>query len=235
VKLRSLAFLVAFVAAFTTPTWAQVQVAVAANFTAPMQVIAADFEKDTGNKVAASFGATGQFYAQIKNGAPFNAVRRATAAECLRGDWPEAARPIADTLARLDLPLAMSDDASVVIEGTVAGHDPDYELLQLNLRGGRSLWVTHSALPAGKPMRIVVSARDVSLVLGNEQQSSVLNVLAATVIEIVAAPNPAHVLMRLDMDGLPLLARVTRYSRDQLQLAVGKRLWAHVKAASLLA
>jgi len=50
---------------------AEVQVAVAANFTAPVQVIAAQFEKDTGNKVLASFGATGQFYAQIKNGAPF--------------------------------------------------------------------------------------------------------------------------------------------------------------------
>lgn len=49
----------------------EVQVAVAANFTAPVQVIAADFEKDTGNKVVASYGATGQFYAQIKNGAPF--------------------------------------------------------------------------------------------------------------------------------------------------------------------
>lgn len=49
----------------------EVQVAVAANFTAPVQAIAADFEKDTGNKVIAAFGATGQFYAQIKNGAPF--------------------------------------------------------------------------------------------------------------------------------------------------------------------
>ncbi|MGE8438905.1 MAG: molybdate ABC transporter substrate-binding protein [Pseudomonas palmensis] len=52
--------------------WAdEVQVAVAANFTAPIQVIAKDFEKDTGHKLVASFGATGQFYAQIKNGAPF--------------------------------------------------------------------------------------------------------------------------------------------------------------------
>jgi molybdate transport system substrate-binding protein len=50
---------------------AEVQVAVAANFTAPVQAIAADFERDTGNKVVASYGATGQFYAQIKNGAPF--------------------------------------------------------------------------------------------------------------------------------------------------------------------
>jgi molybdate transport system substrate-binding protein len=50
----------------------EVQVAVAANFTAPMKVIAADFEKATGHKAVLSFGSTGKFYAQIKNGAPFD-------------------------------------------------------------------------------------------------------------------------------------------------------------------
>lgn len=49
----------------------EVQVAVASNFTAPMQQIAADFKKDTGYKAVLSFGATGKFYAQISNGAPF--------------------------------------------------------------------------------------------------------------------------------------------------------------------
>ena len=48
-----------------------VSVAVAANFTAPMQKIAAAFEADTGHKAELSFGATGKFYAQISNGAPF--------------------------------------------------------------------------------------------------------------------------------------------------------------------
>lgn len=48
-----------------------VQVAVAANFTAPMKLIAADFEKDTGHKAVLTFGATGKFYAQIIHGAPF--------------------------------------------------------------------------------------------------------------------------------------------------------------------
>jgi len=49
----------------------EVSVAVAANFTAPMKRIAADFEKDTGHKAVLSFGASGKFYAQIKNGAPY--------------------------------------------------------------------------------------------------------------------------------------------------------------------
>ena len=50
---------------------AEVLVAVAANFAAPMQKIAPLFEKDTGHKAILSFGATGSFYAQIKNGGPF--------------------------------------------------------------------------------------------------------------------------------------------------------------------
>ena len=49
----------------------EVVVAVAANFSAPMQKIAKAFEQDTGHKAQLAFGATGKFYAQIKNGAPF--------------------------------------------------------------------------------------------------------------------------------------------------------------------
>ncbi|MGH8483656.1 MAG: molybdate ABC transporter substrate-binding protein, partial [Pseudomonas sp.] len=67
-------FALAALATFMTfnSAWAdEVQVAVAANFTAPIQAIAKDFEKDTGHKLIAAYGATGQFYAQIKNGAPF--------------------------------------------------------------------------------------------------------------------------------------------------------------------
>jgi len=53
---------------------AEVSVAVAANFTVPMQKIAAAFENETGHKAVLSFGSTGQFYAQIKNGAPFQVL-----------------------------------------------------------------------------------------------------------------------------------------------------------------
>lgn len=50
----------------------EVKVAVAANFTAPMQKIAAAFAQDTGHHAVLSFGATGALYAQIANGAPFD-------------------------------------------------------------------------------------------------------------------------------------------------------------------
>jgi molybdate transport system substrate-binding protein len=51
-----------------------VHVAVAANFTAPMQKIGAMFEADTGHKAVLSFGSTGKLYAQIQNGAPFDVL-----------------------------------------------------------------------------------------------------------------------------------------------------------------
>lgn len=50
----------------------EVNIAVAANFTAPMKVIVAQFEKETNHKVTVTTGATGKFYAQIKSGAPFD-------------------------------------------------------------------------------------------------------------------------------------------------------------------
>jgi molybdate transport system substrate-binding protein len=50
---------------------ADTNVAVAANFTEPAKRIARLFEQRTGDRAVLSFGATGQFYAQIRQGAPF--------------------------------------------------------------------------------------------------------------------------------------------------------------------
>ncbi len=62
-------------ALFAAPAVAdEVQVAVASNFTAPMKQIAAAFETDTGHKAQLAFGGTGKFYAQIRNGAPFEVL-----------------------------------------------------------------------------------------------------------------------------------------------------------------
>ena len=58
----------------TTASADEVKVAVASNFTGPMQAISALFERDTGHKPSLAFGSTGKFYAQIVNGAPFEVV-----------------------------------------------------------------------------------------------------------------------------------------------------------------
>ena len=57
----------------------EVRVAVAANFAAPMEKVASLFEADTGHKALLSAGSTGKFYAQIRNGAPFDVLLAADA------------------------------------------------------------------------------------------------------------------------------------------------------------
>lgn len=69
--LKSLAFCVIPLTWVHDSLAADVSVAVAANFASPIKIIAQEFERTTGHKAVLSFGGTGQFYAQIKNGAPF--------------------------------------------------------------------------------------------------------------------------------------------------------------------
>ncbi len=145
-----------------------------------------------------------------------------------------ASGPLAETLARLDLPTAVSDDAGVVVEGLVVCHDAAYHLLALDFPGGR-VQVAHGPESPGKRLRFQVRARDVSLSLSERDDSSILNRVPATVAAIADADTPAHVLVRLEAGGTPLLARITRRSRDQLQLQPGKNVWAQIKAVALLA
>lgn len=147
-----------------------------------------------------------------------------------------ASGPIGETLARLDLPMALGDDAGVVINGSVSAYDAHYQLLTLQLPdSAQHLRVAHAPLAVGKTLRVKVQARDVSLSLQAGEHSSILNRLPVTVTQEMAADNSAHVLVRLDADGTPLLARITRFSRDQLQLHPGQTLWAQIKAVAVLA
>ncbi|MBD2840214.1 molybdenum ABC transporter ATP-binding protein [Pseudomonas sp. JM0905a] len=147
-----------------------------------------------------------------------------------------ASGPLDQTLSRLDLPIAQEDEAGVVIEGRVQGFDARYQLLTLALPGSSlSVRVAHSPVTEGRALRFRVLARDVSLSLEKQRDSSILNLLPARVVEEFPAANPAHVLVRLDVDGAPMLARITRFSRDQLGLYPGQSIWAQIKSVALLA
>ncbi|MBW3504624.1 molybdenum ABC transporter ATP-binding protein [Pseudomonas sp. NKUCC02_KPG] len=147
-----------------------------------------------------------------------------------------ASGPIGETLARLDLPLARGDDAGVVIEGKVRDYNHPYQLLTLQLPGStEQLRVAHASMAIGQTLRVKVQARDISLSLSPGEHSSILNSLRVTVVGETPADNQAHVLVRLDAGGTALLARITRYSRDQLGLCVGQSLWAQIKSVAVLA
>jgi molybdate transport system substrate-binding protein len=98
-----------------------ITVAVAANFSAPMQRIAAAFETVSGHRVVAAFGSTGKFYAQIRNGAPFELLLAAddeTPARLVKDNLAVAASQTTYALGRLVLWSArpgMVDGAGAVL------------------------------------------------------------------------------------------------------------------------
>ena len=79
-----------------------------------LQAIAKDFEKDTGHKLVVASGATGQFYAQIKNGAPLTSSSPPTTA---RRPSSSRKRP----LSRLALHLCHRHPGSVVGQTWICG------------------------------------------------------------------------------------------------------------------
>ena len=72
--MRSAAVFLAVILSHALAPAAEVSVAVASNFTVPMQKLAAAFEQASGHKATLAFGSTGRFHAQVKNGAPFQVL-----------------------------------------------------------------------------------------------------------------------------------------------------------------
>lgn len=143
-----------------------------------------------------------------------------------------ASGPLNETLARADLPGAFGNDAFVVLDTTLAGQEDD-GLSRLAFDGGVLLVARREAAP-GTAMRCRINARDVSLALARPQQSSIINLLPATVASIAATDMPGQVLVQLKVGASVLLARVTERSRRELGLGEGLALWAQVKGVAVL-
>jgi molybdate transport system ATP-binding protein len=159
-----------------------------------------------------------------------------------------AAGPLAQLLARTDLPLTRGDDAGVVLRMRVLSHDTAYGLSRLGLGAGEAgagsatLWIGAVPNPIGSEVRVRVLARDVSVVRHAAADTSILNVLPATLLGLHA--DHATVLLSLALghtapgatppDGPRLLARITRRSAEGLRLQPGDAIHAQIKGVSLM-
>ena len=125
------------------------------------------------------------------------------------------------------------EDAGVVVEAEVAGHDDLDHLTRLAGPWG-DLWVRRREADIGKPVRLRVLARDVSLALSAENASTLLNQFPVEV-RSVEPFQEGEVLVRLGSGEAPdLLARVTTRSSAHLGLAVGLSVFARIKSVALL-
>ena len=165
--------------------------------------------------------------------APDEVARLADHIVVMDGGRAVAAGPLGDTLARLDLPIRLGEDAGVVLEAQVSERDAEWGLVRVDFPGG-SLWTRDGGHALGQHVRVRILARDVSLAVTRHTGTSILNILPAVVEAMVEDGHPALVLARLKVGGSPLLARLTRRSAHALDLAPGRLLYAQIKAVALV-
>jgi len=135
-------------------------------------------------------------------------------------------------MSRLDLtPLSGRYEAGAVIRATIASHDDKYALTTLTFAGG-TLRVPRINGAIGNPAHARVRARDVSVALSAPSDISINNILQGIVREISHAPGPI-VDLQIAVGEALLLARITRYSVDKLNLAPGTPVYLLLKAISL--
>jgi len=139
--------------------------------------------------------------------------------------------PLDQMLARMDLAIAEREDAGALLQAQVIKHDDEFQLTEVEFSGGKLL-IPRLGKEPGERLRLRVHARDISLTLDPPTRTSILNIVTATVHDVVEQ-TPGRVLVRIDAEGTPLLARITRKSCQNLGLRAGLPVYAQIKSVAL--
>lgn len=126
--------------------------------------------------------------------------------------------------------------AGALIDAVTCGLQSTFALCELRFDGGTLLLPQTRAtpLPERTPVRVRIQARDVSLSLVQPQQTSMLNILPATVTD-VSDDGPGQVLVGLRLgQGTRLLSRISQLSFERLGMAPGLAVYAQVKGVAMV-
>ncbi|MEL3919822.1 molybdenum ABC transporter ATP-binding protein [Aeromonas enteropelogenes] len=151
----------------------------------------------------------------------------------LEGGRVEAQGRPSEIFARTDLSLASRDDAGVMLDATLAHYDDDEQMATLQL-GEQTLRVTMSHAPDEVgPLQIKVAGRDVVIATAPIEYSSLSNCLVTRLLALREV-RPGQTLLQLALGEQILLARITSRSANRLALELDQRIYAYIKAVSLV-
>ncbi len=134
-----------------------------------------------------------------------------------------------DILPRVDVPMLAGRNAGVVLWATPVDHEDG--LTKFDFADG-DIWVPGEFAASRNPLRLRIAASDVSIVRERPSETTILNVLRATVEEVRAA-DEATALVRLGIGNQDLLAQVTNRSVRRLDLKPGDQVFAQVKSVTV--
>jgi molybdate transport system ATP-binding protein len=145
--------------------------------------------------------------------------------------------PLLDMLSRLDLDVTRQESAAVVLTTQIVDHDDHYSLTQLafGFDSGPDARLSVGQLSGeqGDMVRVRIPSRDVSIALERPSQSSILNILPGVISEIELIDG-ARAVVKTDVAGQAILARITRKSLEHLALEKGKSVYLQIKTVALL-
>lgn len=147
----------------------------------------------------------------------------------------QAVGSVEELTSRLDLfPLTGRYEAGAVLNATLIRHEEAWGLSLLQTQAGEILVPRLEGRALGSQLRIRIRARDVTLALSPPSDTSALNILHGTVVELKGSREGGpQVEVKLDCRGDMLLARVTRLSAERLALQPGQPVYAMIKTVAL--
>jgi molybdate transport system ATP-binding protein len=138
--------------------------------------------------------------------------------------------PVAEIFERTDLgSLTGGLEAGVVLRARVAAHENGIATLRV---GTQQLRVPMVAAEVGAIRPIRIHARDVAIATVRPEKLSIRNVLLGS-IKLIEIGSNMNVELLLDVDGEHLRARITRDALEELELAVGREVFALIKSVAL--
>jgi molybdate transport system ATP-binding protein len=125
------------------------------------------------------------------------------------------------------------EELSTVLRARVIGQDLRWQLTHLSLGDGRGLWVRRFEARNGQGVRLRIRANDISIVRIRPRQSSIRNILPAT-IEALQPDDDGHLMaVQLRVGTQRLWAHITLWAAAELALKPGDAVFAQIKGISL--
>ena len=144
-----------------------------------------------------------------------------------------ASGSLKETLARLDFPIKLGEEAGVVLEAKVAERDKHWQLAKIAIDGGE-LWFRDNGQAVGELVRIRILARDVSLALEHQTNTSIINSLPAEVLALNTDDHAGLTLVQLKIGSDTIISRISSRSAHKLGVQTGKKLWAQIKSVAIV-
>ncbi len=128
---------------------------------------------------------------------------------------------------------ATHNNAAAIVSCEVIDTEAAYALTRVSL-DGQTLYISAEGFDPGELIRVKIPARDVSLTRTKATETSIINIIEGTVLDIQPASNGPVATVTLACGQQRLLARITRKSVNDLGLMAGDKVFAQIKGVALL-